>query len=284
MLTLPFTSGLDKMTVMNKSRNGFTLLEIIVVIAIVGILAAGLTPLALQSFQVDRERATLDEMIELHRAMVGDPDAGNYGYVGDIGGLPNSLDDLITKPSGVPTYSVQTNGVPMGWNGPYINVGGDSVDFKVDEFGSDYEYGGQSGVGNLGAGQIRSKGLDGISGTTDDIVYPPNPVTFTGSLTLTVFDNKLDRIPNRAPTNKTIVATFYYPVNGTENSKSITNTDTSTNSFLFKSSVSPNPNANPGIHTVKVELKKQDSSVEKTVFLNVAVPITGQVNQHVYLQ
>lgn len=273
-----------EINVMNKRHTGFTLLEIIVVIAIVGILAAGLTPLALQSFQVDRERATLDEMIELHRAMVGDPDAGNYGYVGDIGGLPNSLDDLITKPSGVPTYSVQTNGVPMGWNGPYINVGGDTVDFKVDEFGSDYEYGGQSGVGNLGAGQIRSKGLDGISGTTDDIVYPPNPVTFTGSLTLTVFDNKLDRIPNRAPTNKTIVATFYYPVNGTENSKSITNTDTSTNSFLFKSSVSPNPNANPGIHAVKVELKKQDSSVEKTVFLNVAVPITGQVNQHVYLQ
>ncbi len=58
---------------MNRRHAGFTLLEIIIVIAIVGILAAGITPLALQSFEVDRERTTLDEMKEIQKAILGDP-------------------------------------------------------------------------------------------------------------------------------------------------------------------------------------------------------------------
>ncbi len=166
----------------------------------------------------------------------------------------------------------------MGWNGPYLNVGQDTTDFQVDEFGNQYDY------GVVGTGQIRSKGPDGVAGTSDDIIFPPKPVTFNGSLTLTVFDNKISRIPNRAPTSKTIDVTFFYPNNGIETSKTVTNTDTSTSSFLFKSDVSPNPNADPGIHAVKVELKGPSGVVEKTVFLNVPIPIRGQVNQHVFLQ
>ncbi len=258
-------------------------MEIIIVIAIVGILAAGITPLALQSFEVDRERTTLDEMKEIQKAMLGDPSQGNYGYVGDMGGLPASLTNLVISP-GTTTYTQQTNGVPMGWNGPYINVGQDTTDFQVDEFGNQYEYGGPSGFGSLGASQIRSKGSDGVVGTSDDIIYPLKSVTFTGSLTLTVFDNKISRIPNRAPTGKTIDVTFFYPNNGIEASKTITNTDASTSSFLFKSNVSPNPNTSPGIHAVRVELKGPSGAVEKTVFLNVSIPIRGQVNQHVFLQ
>lgn len=234
-------------------------------------------PLSSQWFEVNRTLATREEMEQLHKAIIGDFKDGDFGYVGDMGKLPSSLDDLVINP-GTTTSTPKTNGILMGWNGPYINVGADATDYKTDEFGMPYDY------GVVGVGQIRSFGPDRTKDTADDIIFPPKPVSFSGSLTLTVFTSKLDRIPNRAPAGKTIVATFFYSDNGQEASVSITNTDTSTNSFLFKSDVPPYPNTHPGSHAVKVELRASDGTVEKTVLLNAIIPIRGQVNQHVFIR
>lgn len=259
-----------------RNTKGFTLIEIVIVLSIMAILAGLFVPLAVRYLKVSRISNTKEEIQQLLYAILGDPAIGNPGYVGDTGTLPGSLDDLVTNP-GLPASLPQTNGVQIGWDGPYINTGINPDDFKTDEWDNPYDY------GVVGNGQIRSNGPDSLPGTSDDIIFPPEPVDFTGNLTMNVFVSKIDRIPNRAPLGKTIVATFFYSNNGTEASNSVTNTDTSTNSFLFKSDILPFPNVHPGTHAVKVELKN-GTNVEKTVMLNVDIPINGGTNKSVFIR
>lgn len=260
-----------------KDAKGFTLIEMVVVLIITAVLAGVIVPLGFRHLEVKREDATKEEMVELHRAIVGYPKLGNFRYVGDMGALPSSLDDLVTNP-GSTAYGTQTNGVLMGWNGPYINMGEDSDDYKTDAWGTAYDY------GVVGTGQIRSYGPDKTAGGVDDIIYPPRPVTLTGSVSLTVYSNAQDKIPNRAPTGGSLVVTFYYSNNGEEASDPKTNYDTSTDSFLFKTGISPNANTHPGTHAVKVEQKDSEGVVEETVLLNVDIPLIGAIHEDIFLR
>jgi general secretion pathway protein G len=148
-------------------RNGFTLIEIIVVMAIMSILAGVLTPIVYRVWDDQKIEVTKTRMAALKIAIAGDPKLyqqgirSHYGFIGDIGALPESLDDLVTD-----------SGRWAGWNGPYLN-GFDAVDFKVDAWGHDLVYveqippllvGGEEIVATL-----RSAGPDGKFGSSDDI-------------------------------------------------------------------------------------------------------------------
>jgi len=116
------------------NHNGFTLIELVMVIAIIGIISAVATVQMMPSLETARIEATKSEMQALAYAIVGNPDVysdgarSDFGYVGDIGALPPNLDALTVNP-GFAT-----------WDGPYIKSDMNSDDFKKDGWDVAYTY------------------------------------------------------------------------------------------------------------------------------------------------
>jgi hypothetical protein len=114
----------------------------------------------------------------LHEAMVGKAGENRFGFVGDIGRLPSSFQELA-QASGLPAYTTSTfRNVGMGWRGPYVNTGVTATDYLTDAFGRPYT--------GATTGQVRSAGPDGAANTTDDIVYPSSASSIGGNLVVTV--------------------------------------------------------------------------------------------------
>ena len=160
-------------------KAGFTLLELAVIVAVIAILAAAVTPTVINQLMDTRVSATRDEAQALHEAMVGPGGGGTqFGFVGDIGRLPASFQELAEQGS-LPAYTTNTvRNIGMGWRGPYINSGTSTGDYLTDAFGRDYT--------GASTGQVRSAGPDGTLNNADDIVYPPSAPTIDGDVTVTV--------------------------------------------------------------------------------------------------
>ena len=137
---------------MKPSPAGFTLLEILVVLAIIGLLAS----LAISG--TDRIFGKSQEAI----AKVFVRDAMKTGLVRyriDLGGYPSTaegLQALITAPG---------NKADL-WRGPYIDAAGGRV--PVDPWNEPYQYR-FPGVKNKDGYDLFSKGPDKTEGTDDDI-------------------------------------------------------------------------------------------------------------------
>ena len=170
------------------SRNGFTLVEVIVILVVMSILAAVAVPVALRVFETAAEDATRGEMINLKKAMIGKQDRnqsisrGNFGFIGDMGRLPANLEELYRQGS-LPGFSYD-NGrqAGAGWKGPYITGGfsGEEADaFTKDGLGNDYIL--TVGSSRL-EGVLISSGPDGLPGTADDIALEILPVETTATL------------------------------------------------------------------------------------------------------
>lgn len=132
----------------NRRERGFTLIEILMAIVIIGILAT----VAMRSLEGSVERSrfveTQNEMGELVGAITGNADLyanglrSDFGYVGDIGTVPSSLDDLVTDP-GLGT-----------WNGPYVTgrFAQDAQGFKKDAWGNTYTFANGITISSTGGG------------------------------------------------------------------------------------------------------------------------------------
>jgi len=124
---------------MNES--GFTLIELVIIIVVLGIIAAVAIPKFGDLSENSKVGATKEEMLHIKRAIVGDPQvvAGgeyiNRGFEGDVGHVPGSLSDLVSKPDSVTNYDKFTR---FGWNGPYIDSAG--LEYLTDAWGQSYAY------------------------------------------------------------------------------------------------------------------------------------------------
>lgn len=146
---------------------GFTLIELIMVIVIIGILSAFAAPKIMDTIKESKIQATKSELQTLKDAIMGDPEStvggqmADKGYFGDVGSMPpqsDGLDALVTQPSGVSNWDPFDQ---TGWNGPYINTEG-SNDWKEDAWGNTYVYSENDET-------ITSYGPNGQSGGGDDI-------------------------------------------------------------------------------------------------------------------
>lgn len=166
-----------------SARNrGFTLIEVVVTLAILGALAAAILPLTVQQRDQRRLAETREQLRSLHEAILGTPaafdpeDDRSFGFLGDMGQLPDSL-LLLQQRETLPSFQVEPlYGIGAGWRGPYLpdELAGDSADARLDAFGRRLRYSTASSTeGGLAlTGRIQSAGPDGVMETDDDILSP----------------------------------------------------------------------------------------------------------------
>ena len=122
-----------------RQISGFTLVELLVVLAILGMLAALVGPQVLNQLGGAKSKSATIQIRDLEQAL--------ELYKLDVGRFPDSLESLVRAPNGA-----------RGWNGPYLKK--DEV--PLDPWGNAYDY--RFPVSNGAGYEIVSFGADGREG------------------------------------------------------------------------------------------------------------------------
>ena len=226
-----------------KNR-GYTLIELVLVIVIIGILAS----IAVQSMRSSDENQRFDqtakEMEMLARAIVGDErlvSSGirtDFGYVGDIGALPPTLDALVTNPGGYST-----------WNGPYIRSDfvENSEDYKRDAWSNLYSYSGGVTISSTGGGSsITKQFANSASSLTSNTIYG-------------IVRDRTGCPPSDSASSVTI--TVCYPDGGGSTTSSST-TPTRSGEFSYENSIPV------GLHPIRAVVSGVDDTTAKYIAVN----------------
>jgi general secretion pathway protein G len=131
---------------MRIGHSGFTLVEVIMVIVILGVLAAVAMKSLDSGLAISRIEETRRELDQLSQAISGNTSLfangirTDFGYLGDVGSMPATLDALVSNPG----YAT--------WKGPYIksDFSGYADDFKQDAWGQPYSYSGGPTITSTG--------------------------------------------------------------------------------------------------------------------------------------
>lgn len=152
---------------LSGKEQGYTLIELVLVILILGIMAAIAMKSLGQASDAVRTEETRQELTRIAHAIAGNPNLvsggtrTDYGYVGDVGSLPASLNNLNINPGGYST-----------WQGPYlydpVTGGSPTTDFSRDAWGEPYQFSGGNSIVSVGGPQPLSQQ---IAPSTDDLLY-----------------------------------------------------------------------------------------------------------------
>ncbi len=106
-------------------RAGFTLMEIVIALAILALLAGTITPLVYREIQQAREEATLSELNAIRN--------GLRDFFADTGRFPSEIEGLS---------ALVTDPGVTGWEGPYVggNQGDPATEVTTDSFDQNYSY------------------------------------------------------------------------------------------------------------------------------------------------
>ncbi len=162
-------------------RRGFTLLEAVVSLGVITIVAAGAASVLSQPLEADREDETIQKLVSLRNAIVGDSrivtkeSRTDFGFVGSMGSLPVSLEDLWIR-GAQPIFTFDTTlRMGSGWAGPYFSVLGvdEFFDIALDAWGNTIVYEVATGVsastGQTYRARLISYGADADVGGGDDL-------------------------------------------------------------------------------------------------------------------
>lgn len=212
---------MDEQSMMTSNR-GFTLIEIVVVVAILAVMAGAITPMVVRVIDNKREKETIEALKAFKRAIIGDPKIVNkevrtyFGYIGDMGSLPTEIEDLFQKGGeSQPPFTYDTaKKTGAGWNGPYIDPSlvENLASLKLDAYGHEFTYDTtedvDATVGVTISAKIISNGPDGTAGGGDDFtIHIFKPKSFS---TVTGFINDDDGARKSG-----VTVTVNYPSAGT---------------------------------------------------------------------
>ena len=145
----------------NKKQAGFTLVEILVVITVIALLAAGITPVILGMIKQGRVSRMIGDVRQLETALQrAHADTGYFPQLPSAaGGDPGLADQAI--------IAGQNAAIAQLWRGPYMKNWPTKHPYAV-AVAFDYHYNNISAAGP-GSGQCASRAgwnLDGIAGNT----------------------------------------------------------------------------------------------------------------------
>ena len=165
----------------NKRTAGFSLMETIALLIILTIAVTALAPAMYRIVAGRKAKDTREHMEAIYKGIVGVPDEGYFGFVGDLGQLPAKLEELLDA-GDLPAQSLDTVGkVGVGWDGPYVTL--TRQDTLTDAWGNAYDLGAKF------PGQVRSAGPDGEMDTDDDIVHPSQGPKYYGTLRIELMND-----------------------------------------------------------------------------------------------
>ena len=123
-----------------KKQNGFSLVEILIVVAIIGLLVGLVGPSALRQFQSSKTKTAEIQIEQIKSAL--------DLFLLDVGRYPNETEGLEVL--------ISNDQAILGWNGPYLKDG----KLPLDPWGRKYniQFGPNSVI------QLESLGADGVPG------------------------------------------------------------------------------------------------------------------------
>ena len=77
-----------------NNRRGFSLIEVIVAVAIMAVLAGAIAPVVINQIQQARLKRIASDLQAIYEGAMGKPQENYFGFVGDVGALPDSVGQL----------------------------------------------------------------------------------------------------------------------------------------------------------------------------------------------